>query len=165
MTHSENPRTRNAILDGHSCPPSYNRTPLTSQTTDHIRPTMDTANGDAGTHTRKILFLTNSESGQANTILALALEALTRPHVEVHIASFPTLRRRVERLSPNLNFHALDGKGMSESVPEMGLTEDMFPHPPTRKGLTVHGRSLGQVLAGWDGKCTFCSFSRCRWYI
>ena len=123
-------------------------------------PTMDTANGDAGSNTRKILFLTNSESGQANTILVLALEALTRPQVEVHIASFPTLRRRVEKLSPNLNFHALDGKGMFESVAEKGLTEDMLPHPPMRKGHTTHGRKLGRALAGWDGKCTFCSFSK-----
>jgi hypothetical protein len=78
----------------------------------HIHATMDAQNGDPRIRTRKILFLPNAESGQANTILALALEALTRPHVQVHVASFPILKRRVERPGPIPNFHTLDGVNM-----------------------------------------------------
>ena len=71
--------------------------------------TMDAQNNDPHIHTRKILSLPNAESGQANTTLALVLEALTRSHVQVHVASFPILKRRVERPGPIPNFHTLDG--------------------------------------------------------
>ena len=84
---------------------------------------MNTNNGHAGVQTKKILFLTNAESGQANTILAMALEASTRPHVEVHIASFPVLEQRVQRLSPNLQFHPLDGKDYIEMLAGHGFFE------------------------------------------
>ena len=117
---------------------------------------MDTTNDDATIQTRKILFVTNSESGQANTILAMALEATTRPHVEVHLASFPALKQRVERLSPKINFHPLDGKGMVEAMRVLGLTEETLPHPPTTKSYEPYGRKLEIVLTGWDGECTFC---------
>jgi hypothetical protein len=86
-------------------------TPLTP-TAAYDNATMDAQNGDPRIRTRKILFLPNAESGQANTILALALEALTRPHVKVHVASFPILKRRVERPGPIPNFHTLDGVNM-----------------------------------------------------
>jgi len=128
---------------------------------------MDTQNGDPDAHTRKILFVTNAESGQANTILAMALEALTRPHVEVHIASFPILKQRVERLSQKLNFHALDGKDLLEALTStpQGLLEDNLSHPPTRKSFAPYGRSLGLIMSGWDGECTFRSLSGCGWYL
>ena len=76
-------------------PSPYSQTLYPCSTTHRIA--MDTTNGDATIRARKIPFVTNSESGQANTIMAMALEATTRPHVEVHIASFPVLKRRVER--------------------------------------------------------------------
>ena len=139
-------------------PPSFVAPTSLIPTADHIHVPMDAQNGDPCTHTRKILFLTNAESGQANTILALALEALTRPHVQVHAASFPTLKRRVERLSPVLNFHVLDGVDMLESRMVQGFTEDRTPHPPTRKSFAPYGWPLPLLVTGWDGKCAFCSF-------
>ena len=120
---------------------------------------MDTANCDASIQTRKVLFVTNSESGQANTILAMALEAAARPHVEAHIASFPDLKRRVEGLSPKINFHLLDGKGMIEMMIErttaQGILEETLVHPPTTKSYEPYGRIMGLVLTGWDGECAF----------
>lgn len=109
---------------------------------------------DDDVHTRKILFVTNAESGQANTILAMALEALTRADVEVHIASFPVLRKRVEGLSPNLKFHALDGKDMLQAMASHphGLVEANLSHPPTHKSFAPYGRTLGLVLTVWDGE-------------
>jgi hypothetical protein len=51
-------------------------------------------------HGRKtVLFMTVAEAGQSNSILALALELLTHPNVDVHVASFPVLRKRAEELS------------------------------------------------------------------
>jgi UDP:flavonoid glycosyltransferase YjiC (YdhE family) len=114
---------------------------------------------DTPFQTKKVLFVTNSESGQANTVLAMALEATKRPHVQVHIASFPVLERRVERLSPNIHFHPLDGKPMLEMMAEQGVSEETLPHPPTTKSHEPYGRSLAVVLTGWDVECAFCSLS------
>ena len=118
---------------------------------------MDTTNGDATIRAKKILFVTNSESGQANTIMAMAAEATTRPHVEAHIASFPALKRRVERLSSKINFHQLDGKDMIEMMAAQGVPWESFPHPPTAKGCEPYDRTTGVILTVWDGECAFCS--------
>ena len=125
---------------------------------------MDTTNDDASIQTRKILFVTNSESGQANTILAMALEATTRPHVEVHVASFLALKRRVERLSPNINFHLLDTKGMLETLAARGLIEEIYAHPPTTKSYKPYGRAMWLILTAWDGECTSCFLLR-MWVV
>jgi hypothetical protein len=113
---------------------------------------MDTTSNDATIQNRKILFVTNAESGQANTTLAMALEAITRPHVEVHVASFPALKRRVERLSPELNFHPLDGEAMFKMMAGRGLPEEKMPHPPTTKSYEPYGRmAIGVTM--WNGEC------------
>ena len=116
---------------------------------------MDTTNGDATIQT-KILFVTNSESGQANTILAMALEVTTRPHVQVHVASFPVLKQRVERLSPRINFHPLDGKAMAEAMRARGLNVEKLSHPPTAKSREPYGHVIPAVLTVWDGECELC---------
>ena len=118
---------------------------------------MGTQERYAGAHTKKLLFLTNSESSQANTILAMAHEAATRSYVEVHVASFQTLKRRVERFDPKLNFHALDGKAMVDVEMPVGkrLSVGGFAHLPTRKSFVPYGRDMGTVLAGWDGESGF----------
>ena len=117
---------------------------------------MDTSNSDASIQTKKILFLMNAESGQANIILAMAAEAAARPHVQVHVASFPVLKQRVERLSPQLNFHPLDGTHMTELLEAQGISVETLPHPPTTKSYEPYRRHLVHGLAGpWDGKCAF----------
>ena len=113
---------------------------------------MDAQNGDPHPRTT-LLFVTNSESGQANTILAMALEALTRPHVEVHIASFPALKRLVEKLDLRLNFHPLDGKSMAEAGLARGFSVGDLAHPPLCKSLVVDSRALWLGHASWDGEC------------
>jgi len=120
---------------------------------------MSIANDVASTHTKKILFLTNSETGQANTILAMTLEAVTRPHVQVHIGSFPVLKQRVEKLSPKINFHALDGVEMVKSMRSKGFTEGGMPHPPTRTSFEAFGRNMALALVGWEGEGAFFSYS------
>jgi hypothetical protein len=129
-----------------------------------IHATMGTQDGDPHTHARKILFSMNAESGQANTIPAMALEALARPHVEVHVGSFLILKRRVEGLSPKPKFHALDGVDMLKAWATQGLTEGGASHPPTHKNFAPYGRSLALLLTGWDGKCAFSPFFECGWY-
>jgi hypothetical protein len=116
----------------------------------------NTNNGHAATRTRKILFVTNPESGQANTILAMAHEASTRPHIEVHIASFAIFERRVKSLSPRLNFHLLNGKDMVQVLTAQGFSERELPHPPTTKSFAAYGKILWSMLTAWDGECTSC---------
>lgn len=111
---------------------------------------MDTTNDDATIQTRKILFVTNSEDGQANTILAMALEAVTRPHIEVHVASFLALKRRVERLSSKLNFHPLDGECMFDMMAAQGVLEENLSHPPVTKSFELCGRRVLLVMVTWD---------------
>jgi len=52
-----------------------------------------------------ILFITNSESGQANTILTLAAELLSRLDNEVHVASFAALEKHVAALRGCISGH------------------------------------------------------------
>ena len=116
---------------------------------------MGSQNAYAHPHTKKLLFLTNSESGQSNIVLATALEALTRPHVEVHVGSFPVLKRRVEKLDPRLNFHALDGKPADEIARGRGFSVGDAVHPPLRKCLLVDERIFWIGYAAWDGESEF----------
>lgn len=87
---------------------------------------------------KKILFLTNSDYGQANVVLATAYNLLhTAPDVEIHIASFqalhsPTLStskfaidNAPKGTSPKgLKFHALKGSSWGEVAfgPETGYS-------------------------------------------
>ena len=107
---------------------------------------------DADPLSRKVLFFTHAESGQANTILALALELLTRPHVQVHVASFPILSRRVHALNQAIEFHTLDGTDMLGTLPAQGLAEESISHPPVSKSWDLHDRLLIPALAVWSGE-------------
>jgi hypothetical protein len=48
---------------------------------------------------KKVLFLTASEYGESNVVLAVAYELLLRQKYEVHIASFSPLESRVKEIS------------------------------------------------------------------
>lgn len=108
-------------------------------------------NGHTVTQTRKFLFLTNAESGQANPALAMAHEASTRPGAEVHIASFPVLAQRVAGLSPGLTFHPLDGKDLIGGLKMQGFSERDLPHLPTAKDFAPYGKNMTSIMAGWSG--------------
>jgi hypothetical protein len=110
---------------------------------DHYHPHLDRiVTREVESAMRKVLFFTHAESGQANTILALALELKSRPHVQVHIASFPSLSRRVHELNQEINFHPLDGTDMVHTLPSWGLTEESMKHPPLSKSWDFYDRLL-----------------------
>ena len=125
---------------------------------------MDATGNDTTIQTRNILFVTNSESGQANTILVMAVEATTRPHVEVHLA-FPVPKRHVEGLSPKIDFHPLNGKAMVEMIQVDGLSEESLLHSPTTKSYEPYGRRSVAMLAGWDGECMSCFLPLRMWVV
>ena len=110
---------------------------------------MNARNGHVDLKTvRKILFVTNAESGQANTILSLALEASTRQQLEVHVASYPVLKRRLDKLSSKIGFHPLDGNGSFENFEAHGHSEQNFSHPPVTKTFAPYDR----LKLVWNGE-------------
>lgn len=73
---------------------------------------------------KTVLFLTNSERGQANVVLAVAYELLLRDEVDVHIASWTPLEARVAELNKRYQFSAAT---------------------PTKPGTTAACRSPGRI--------------------
>ena len=122
---------------------------------------IDTQFSDQMEKRRSILFVTNSELGQASVILATAHEFLLRPEYKVHIASFPTLQIEVEELnataarlshgaSSTARFHSLAGKSMKEVAPPG--TEFLDLHPPGMAGaLFAYDSVLPATFAPWHG--------------
>ena len=89
---------------------------------------------------QRILFLTNPEHGQSTIHLATAFEIQSRglPDVELHFASFASLRGRFERMvqvtakggQRTPTFHAIPG--LPPFVAMDRITEYMpLQHPPT----------------------------------
>jgi hypothetical protein len=103
-----------------------------------------------------ILFITNSESGQANTILALVAELLSRPDIEVHVASFSTLEKRVAVLRENslsrpssssLAFHTIHGVDMNTALRQRGIRDEDLVHFPTTKSYKAYDIASAIVTA------------------
>lgn len=108
-----------------------------------------------GTRTA-VLFITNSESGQANTILALVAELLSRPDTDVHVASFSALEKRVAALRDNslspptsssLTFHAIHGLDMNTALRQRGIRDEDLIHPPTTKSYKAYDIASAIVTA------------------
>ena len=88
---------------------------------------------------KKILFLTSSEFGQANVILAVAYELLLRQECDIHIASFAPLQKRIEDLNALIptnatpaTFHAIVGPSLSQCLE--AKDEFIGPYPPGVRG-------------------------------
>ena len=107
-----------------------------------------------------ILFVTNSESGQANTILALIAELLSRPDVEVHVASFTALEKRVTALrdhilsqpsSSSLTFHTIDGVDMNTALRQRGIRDEDLIHSPTTESYKAYD-TASAIVTAWSGE-------------
>ncbi|KAL5361076.1 hypothetical protein BJX96DRAFT_175896 [Aspergillus floccosus] len=107
-----------------------------------------------------ILFLTNSEHGQASVTLAVAHELLVRSKFAVHIASFEPLAAEVTKLNKNTaslgsatraaHFHAIPGCSMLECVRSRlscSFDELQIGFSGALKVLSV----LPQMIIPWDG--------------
>ncbi|KAI9744297.1 MAG: hypothetical protein M1818_002449 [Claussenomyces sp. TS43310] len=87
---------------------------------------------------KKIIFLTSSEYGQANVVLAVAYEMLLLQQHEIHVASFTPLKGRIKDLNESIPdnhvpaaFHTVFGPSAlealiskNESIGESGLGGD-----------------------------------------
>ncbi|KAH7262773.1 hypothetical protein BKA59DRAFT_489468 [Fusarium tricinctum] len=104
------------------------------------RPTLDLhppyVQGRNGT----ALFLVNEQHGLSNVHVATASALLENdPDIEVHFASFPRLKAKLERIKQlaqktnseaRIAFHRLQGPSMFDAHRNAGRTVMDFPHPP-----------------------------------
>lgn len=109
---------------------------------------------------KKILFLANSEHGQTNIILALSHELLLRNNIDIHIASFPALERRVNKLlhdngalydasfRSRIHFHSIRGPSNTDVFLRTGKRGAF--HPPGAKGAVLGFQSLIEDIWGWN---------------
>jgi hypothetical protein len=109
-----------------------------------------------------ILFLTNSELGQASVILAVATEVARTPGSRIHLGSFSTL---AQAAPDGVKFHCLPGPSMKQVFARGGI--DFLPRH--RPGLVGTSRGFveaySRVLAPWDESDYFSIFDACRQLI
>ncbi|KAL4933200.1 Diacylglycerol acyltransferase family [Aspergillus undulatus] len=109
--------------------------------------------------TTKVLFLANSEHGQTNIVLAIIHELLVRGGVDVHLASFPVLEKRLEKLlhdnekaydaryRSRIHFHPVRGPSNTEIFIRTGKRGAF--HPPGYTGSVLGFKSLCEDIWGW----------------
>ena len=97
----------------------------------------------------KVLLLTLSERGQANSILALTTELGRRSDLDIHVGSFSLLEKRVDSIhaqsrSP-VTFHTIHGSSYTDASSKAGLGWVALVHPPSNKSnkpLDIFGTAL-----------------------
>ncbi|KAL4963685.1 Diacylglycerol acyltransferase family [Aspergillus stella-maris] len=106
-----------------------------------------------------VLFLANSEHGQTNIVLAIIHELLVRGGVDVHLASFPVLEKRLEKLlhdneesydadyRSRVHFHPVRGPSNTEIFIRTGKRGAF--HPPGYTGSVLGFKSLCEDIWGW----------------
>ncbi|TVY46445.1 Glycosyltransferase sdnJ [Lachnellula occidentalis] len=118
---------------------------------------------------KKILFLTSSEYGQANVILAVAYELLLRRKYQVHFASFAPLEGRIRELnalaatddSIAAVFHSVPGPSSSEAL---AVKDDFIgPYPPGVQGaLDTYRVTLPEIANTWNEREYMLGYESCR---
>lgn len=113
-----------------------------------------------------ILFLTNSELGQANVFFAVLYELLRRSNLDLHFGTFSVLHDKVtelfeqakrdlsyERSSPsNITFHDLGGKSMTQILEnELRVQGKPATHKSGIRGAFDAYRLLQSLAAPWHG--------------
>lgn len=120
---------------------------------------------------KRVLFLTNSECGQAQTQLSIAYELLSHPDIEVHVASFEELGPRIPRPEPafpflarqtaasigqqdkQIHFHLIDHPSLAKVLLFKNATAIPYmSHPPGFWGaLSPYPKSV-IFLLGWENR-------------
>lgn len=109
---------------------------------------------------RKVLLLTNSEYGQANTFLALTHALAVEPNVHVHFASFHDGAPRVNQLRDDLQrsgklgigsaitFHDIGGPSMKDVSP--AFQDGQYVHAPGFFGAIASYRMVPKTIVNWS---------------
>lgn len=123
-------------------------------------------------HLKKILFLTSSEYGQANVILAVAYELLLRREYEIHIASFAPLSGRIKDLNELAKtcgsipavFHTVPGPSALEAL--SAKDEFVGPYPPGIRGaIDTYRVTLPAMAAAWDENEYMLGYESCVYIL
>lgn len=101
-----------------------------------------------------ILFLTNSEYGQANVILAVAQELVRKDEFAVHLASFADFEPRISLINQKITekkhdpiiFHSIPVASMVEMGERQGVT---LPHHPGIPHAVASYKNLNNAILGW----------------
>jgi len=103
----------------------------------------------------KILLLTLSEYGQANTLLALATELGHRTDLDIHVGSFSELEKRVDsirsRSESPVTFHTIHATSLAQVAAKNGASPAEIVHPPSNKSNKVL-HLLDTVLTQWNNE-------------
>ncbi|KAL4973649.1 hypothetical protein BDW66DRAFT_161896 [Aspergillus desertorum] len=106
-----------------------------------------------------VLFLANSEHGQTNIVLAIIHELLVRGGIDIHLASFPVLEKRLNKLlhdneaaydanyNSRIHFHPVRGPSNTEIFIRTGKRGAF--HPPGYSGSVLGFQSLCEDIWGW----------------
>ncbi|KAL4899849.1 hypothetical protein BDW74DRAFT_106774 [Aspergillus multicolor] len=106
-----------------------------------------------------VLFLANSEHGQTNIVLAIIHELLVRGDIDIHLASFPVLEKRLNKLlhdneshynssyKSRVHFHPVRGPSNTEIFIRTGKRGAF--HPPGYTGSVLGFKSLCEDIWGW----------------
>lgn len=123
--------------------------------------------GDITKKVKKVIFLTDSEYGQANVILAVAYEMLLLQQHEVHVASFAPLQARIKDLNELVpdnhvpaTFHTVFGPSALEAL--VAKNEFIGPYRPGIRGaLDTYRVTLPVLATAWDGPAYMKGYESC----
>ncbi|RGP72018.1 2-hydroxyacylsphingosine 1-beta-galactosyltransferase [Fusarium longipes] len=107
------------------------------------------------------LFLVNQEHGVSNVLVATASALLEKyPDIEIHFASFPKLKGKLERVSKfaqrktpaarDIVFHQLKSPAYAEVIVNAGRGLDDVPHPPGLAGIAHLCRDMQLWISPWS---------------
>lgn len=111
---------------------------------------------------KTVLFLVNEEHGLSNVHIATAFSLLENyPDINLHYASFPRSRKRIERISSfarakqpaakDITFHELSGKNFKDTVEEDGGDWlHRVIQPPGIRGINATVTELQLLFAPWS---------------
>ncbi|RHZ55047.1 glycosyltransferase family 1 protein [Aspergillus thermomutatus] len=124
-----------------------------------------------------VLFLTNSELGQASVSLAVIHEFLLRPEYDVHIGSFPALGPAVTRMNARAKslasaqqeatFHMLCGLSMKDAYfQKVGNRGTFNIHRVGLRGaMSAYKSVLITAIAPWNGSEYMAVYFQCFFVI
>ncbi|CAG9949088.1 unnamed protein product [Clonostachys rosea f. rosea IK726] len=114
------------------------------------------------------LFITTEASGLSNVHLAATTSLLEKhPSVEIHFASFPKLREKLNRISSAaegntrpIEFHELPGLDMTNAVLRQWKNFDYLISPPAFRGLKKTLRDYGVISTSWEPEEHYAIYKR-----
>jgi len=107
-----------------------------------------------------VLFITNSENGQSNVVLAVAYELLKSNNINIHVASWPALEPRLAKVSAQVAsenaslkiepiiFHQMPLRSIHDAIYNafrFNLNE--LTHKPGWKGFGKMGEGMAKITA------------------